>query len=52
MRSGREQRRIARGAAGSPVLWKRIDVKSYADGDVQALRVRAACADAREARRS
>jgi hypothetical protein len=27
-------------------------VKSYVDGDVQALRVRAACADAREARRS
>jgi hypothetical protein len=31
---------------------KGIDVKSYADGDVQALRVRAACTDAREARRS
>ena len=52
MRSVREQRRIARGAAGSPVVCKGIDVKSYADGHVQALRVRAACADAREARRS
>ena len=52
MRSGREQRRIDRGAAGSPAVRKGIDVKSYADGDVQALRVRAACADAREARRS
>jgi len=31
---------------------KGLDVKSYSDGDVQALRVRATCADAREARRS
>lgn len=52
MRSGREARRIAWDAAGSPAVGKGIDVKSYADGDVQALRVRAGCADAREARRS
>ena len=50
MRSEREQRRIARGAAGSPAMCEGIDVKSYANGDVQALRVRAACAEAREAR--
>jgi hypothetical protein len=52
MRSEREQRRIDRGAAGTPAVRKGIDVKSYADGDVQALRVRAVCAEAREARRS